>query len=176
MIKPIYGNGTRVEHIIYPLPLKYGDRFGADIRTGRRKRKKARGRKKEKDGKFCEGRKSMVDAWSLPDVHLPFSTKVLHTNKDRFRLARLWFRWKLQSCTESADTRGKKKYIYVHSREFHQRPRPPVDRILSKQLLLESLVIGPSFLASSDGIKYTNKRTIFRSENFAICKAIEMVS
>lgn len=48
--------------------------------------------------------------------------------------------------------------------EFHQRPRPPVDRILSKQLLLESLVIGPSFLASSDGIKYTNKRMIFRSE------------
>lgn len=115
MIKPIYGNGTRVEHIIYPLPLKYGDRFGADIWTGRRKRKKARGRKKEKDGKFCEGRKSMVDAWSLPDVHLPFSTKVLHTNKDRFRLARLWFRWKLQSCTESADTRGKKKYIYMYT-------------------------------------------------------------
>lgn len=71
-------------------------------------------------------------------------------------------------------TPGEKKNIYicVHSREFHQRPRPPVDRILSKQLLLESLVIGPSFLASSDGIKYTNKRTIFRSENFAICEAI----
>lgn len=49
--RPIYGNETRVEHIIYPLPLKYGDRFGADIRTGRRKRKKARGEgKEEKEG------------------------------------------------------------------------------------------------------------------------------
>lgn len=40
--------------IIYPLPLKYEaiDRFGADIRTGRRKRKKARGegKKEEKEG------------------------------------------------------------------------------------------------------------------------------